>query len=86
MTKYKFIFKLEIITALALIQKEVYCDYYGIDDGTYIFKCKDDEYCDGIIGRYPMNNTIIHSIDINPDYIGPPVEVNQYYGYDENPF
>ena len=74
MDKFPYIFKLEIIGGLALIQKEVACDYYVVEDETYFFKARNTDYCDGIIARYPVVNTIIHSVDENDRYVDPEVE------------
>lgn len=82
MSNYRFIFKLEIISGLALIPKEVECDYYEAKEGTYIFHSRNKNYCEGILGRYPIINTIIHSINENPDYVDPRdvAEDDDFYG------
>lgn len=72
MKKYPYIFKLHIIGGLALVEKGVECDYYELKNETYMFMSRDKNYCDGIIAQYPVVNTIIHSIDDNPDYEGAP--------------
>ena len=84
MSNYKHIFKLEIIGGLALIQKEVCCDTYCIKDGTYLFECSNTDYCDGIIAQYPVVNTIIHSVDVNPDYIDPSSNIPRRADIDPN--
>lgn len=79
-SKHRHIFKLEIICGLALIQKEVCCDTYSIKEGTYLFVCDDTDYCDGIIAQYPIVNTIIHSVELNPDFEEPERPNNAFFG------
>jgi len=68
------IYHLEIIGGLALIQKEVEADYVRKSDSAkYIFvenlndngRSSDDKE----IAYYPVVNTIIASVEENPDYI-----------------
>lgn len=73
MSNHRYIFKLELMGGLALIQKEITADFFetNTDAGNYIFKSNNDDYCSGLLGHYPICNTIIVSIDENPDYEEP---------------
>ncbi len=73
MGRLRYIYKLEIIGGLALIKKEVEADYITFQSDKYIFKenmggnviAHDDK----VVAYYPVVNTIISSIEDNPDYV-----------------
>lgn len=84
MNKYKYILKLEIICGLALIQKEICCDTYQKMGGTYYFRSFDESYCEGILAVYPIDSTIITSIEENPDYYD--IGADEDYGENDYDF
>lgn len=84
----RYIYKLEILCGLSLIQKDVFADTMTIRGNIYVFHLEDDIPVSRLdpyepIAYYPVNNTIITEVINNPDYI---VTDNQIlgYGYREN--
>jgi len=70
----RYIYKLEIIGGLALIKKDVEADYMMGETDKYVFKESLGDNVstssDKILGFYPIHNTIVSSIEDNPDYVG----------------
>jgi hypothetical protein len=71
----KRIYRLEIIGGLALVQKEIEADYVKVkeDSTKYVFMENLDDNGssrdDKVLAYYPSVNTIIASIEDNPDYL-----------------
>lgn len=84
----RFIFKLEILCGLSVIQKEVFADIMQINGIAYVFSVENEPPLNryepyDAISFYPINNTIVVEKIDNPDYVKPDDSILGY-GYINN--
>jgi len=70
--EHKYIFKLQITGGLALINVEVYADYFEVNKESQMLEFREHiKFDSNTMGWYPIGCTIISERIKNPDYIIP---------------